>query len=500
MRLLAPRRLSRKTDESVSIETQTIGIDEWAAANGHTIVQATEDLDVSGGTYIRDRPEIGPWLTPEHLDEWDGLVLYKIDRGFRNHYDFVTFVHDFCEPHGKVIISVGEGIDTSTSMGKFILGMLVQFAEWELTRMKERRSDAAKRFRSDARWNGGSIAFGYRPQQREHGDGFDLVPAIEPWTFRDRNYPATALIAREMAEAAINLTSALKIASSLEARGIPTPQDGFRLKNGEQRQGRWRQTTVLAILRNPALRGYVTQTMPSGKGKRYTEPKIIRNEDGTPVRRDPVLDDKTWYRLQAALDSMSKQRTRARSNAHPLLGVAFCGKVDEAGKLCGAPLYALRQANARWSYYVCSARQQGRCGARGIPMPDLDARIETEMTAAYSKIPFPEKVVTPGIDHAAELAVIDGQIAELDQAHKDGDLHTRAYSRQVSELETIREALEAEQQPGEVEYEDADDTVAERFLAADLEGRRRIMLYLNIRITALLISKGNIAVSLQVKI
>ncbi|MGH3171412.1 MAG: hypothetical protein ACRDN0_36825, partial [Trebonia sp.] len=65
MRLLAPRRLSRKTDESVSIETQTIGIDDWARANGHVIVKATEDLDVSGGVPIRERPEIGPWLTPE---------------------------------------------------------------------------------------------------------------------------------------------------------------------------------------------------------------------------------------------------------------------------------------------------------------------------------------------------------------------------------------------------------------------------------------------------
>jgi hypothetical protein len=129
-------------------------------------------------------------------------------------------------------------------------------------------------------------------------------------------------------------------------------------------------------------------------------------------------------------------------------------------------------------------------------MADLDARVLAEMTAKYSKVPYPEKVVTPGVDHTAEIAVIDAQIAELDQAHKDGELHTRAYSRQVSDLETTREALETEQKPGGVEYEDADDTVAERFAAADLEGRRQIMLSLGIKVTAVLISKGNIAVSL----
>jgi DNA invertase Pin-like site-specific DNA recombinase len=486
MRLLAPRRLSRKTDESVSIETQTIGIDDWAGANGHVIVKATEDLDVSGGVPIRERPDIGPWLTPEHLDDWDGLVLYKIDRGFRNHYDFVTFVHDFCEPHGKVIISVGEGIDTSASMGKFMLGMLVQFAEWELTRMKERRRDAAKRLRSSARWNGGTVSYGYRPVCLCHHDAkCPSAPRTAGWEIEPD--PETAPVVRKMADMAIAGQSASAIVRWLNDEGVPTPQHGAE----------WRKTSVLAVLRNPGLRGFVVQSRPDGTGRRYIEPKIIRNDDGTPVRREPILDDETWFRLQAALDRMSRGHGVPRSDGHPLLGVAFCGKDG-----CGAPLYALRQTSRHrknvktYMYYACSARSDGECDAKGIPMADLDARMLAEMTAAYRKILYPEKVVTPGVDHAAEIAVIDARIAELDQAHKDGELHTRAYSRQVSELETIRDTLEAEQTPGGVEYVDADDTVAERFAAADLEGRREIMLALGIRVKALLISKGNIAVSL----
>ena len=154
MRLLAPRRISRSTKASTSTQGQEVDTGDWAGLHGHTIVVATEDLSVSGGVPIRERPEIGPWLTPEHLADWDGIAFSKIDRGFRDHYDFITFVHDFCEPHGKIVISTGEGIDTSTDMGKFMLGMLVQFAEWELTRMKKRRSEAAVRLRNDARWNG----------------------------------------------------------------------------------------------------------------------------------------------------------------------------------------------------------------------------------------------------------------------------------------------------------------------------------------------------------
>lgn len=489
MRLLAPRRLSRKTDESVSIETQTIGIDEWARANGHVVVKATEDLDVSGGVPIRERPDIGPWLTPEHLNDWDALVLYKIDRGFRNHYDFVTFVHDFCEPHGKVIISVGEGIDTSTSMGKFMLGMLVQFAEWELTRMKERRRDAAKQLRYSARWNGGTASYGYRPVCLcHHETKCPSAPRTAGWELEPN--PKTVPILRKMVDMALAGPSAGAIVRWLTDEGIPTSQYGTK----------WTTQSVLTVLRNPGLRGFVVQSRPDGSGRRYAQAKIIRNEDGKPVQREAILDDETWFKLQAALDRMSRGAGVPRSDAHPLLGVAFCGKDG-----CGAPLYALRlygknrkdRKNVKtYMYYACSARNYRECDAKGIPMADLDARVLAEMTAKYSKVPYPEKVITPGVDHAAEIAVIDAQIAELDQAHKDGELHTRAYSRQVSELETIRDTLEAEQTPGGVEYVDADDTVAERFATADLEGRRQIMLALGIRVKALLISKGNIAVSL----
>lgn len=486
MRLLAPRRLSRKAEESVSIETQTIEIDTWAEANGHVIVKATEDLDVSGGVPIRERPDIGPWLTPEHLNDWDGLAVSKIDRGFRNHYDFVTFVHDFCEPHGKVIISTGEGIDTSTSMGKFMLGMLVQFAEWELTRMKERRRDAAKRLRLSARWNGGTVSYGYRAVCLCHHDtacpsstktaGWELEPD-----------PETAPVVRKMADMAIAGQSASAIARWLNDEGVPT----------SQYSAKWQTTTVLAVLRNPGLRGFVVQSRPDGITSRYIEPKIIRDDDGTPVRREAILDDETWFSLQAALDRMSRGRGTPRSSGHQLLQVAFCGK-------CGAPLYALRlygknrkdRENVKtYMYYVCSRRKDG-CNVKGIPMDVLDARVLAEMTAKYSKVPYPEKVVTPGVDHAAQIAVIDAQIAELDQANLDGELHTRAYSRQVTELEKIRENLEAEQKPGGVEYIDADDTVAERFAAADLEGRRQIMLALGIKVKALRVTKDNIAVSL----
>ncbi len=53
----------------------------------------------------------------------------------------MTFYHEFCERYGKKIISVGEeGPDMSAPMGRMFAGILVQFAEWELQSIGERRT------------------------------------------------------------------------------------------------------------------------------------------------------------------------------------------------------------------------------------------------------------------------------------------------------------------------------------------------------------------------
>jgi hypothetical protein len=69
------------------------------------------------------------------------------------------------------------------------------------------------------------------------------------------------------------------------------------------------------------------------------------------------------------------------------------------------------------------------------------------------------------------------------------------YSRQVTNLEKLREALAAEETPESTDYEYDEDTVADRFLAAGPEQRRQMMLDLGIRVDAVLIAKGELSVN-----
>ena len=118
LRALVARRLSRLTDASTHMTTEAESIEAFCARKGIEIVHSTEDLDVSGGQSIKERPGVGKFLADEFLDSWDVLILYRLDRGFRNHYDFVTWYHEYVTGHGKQLISVGEDIDMSTPMGR----------------------------------------------------------------------------------------------------------------------------------------------------------------------------------------------------------------------------------------------------------------------------------------------------------------------------------------------------------------------------------------------
>lgn len=467
MRLLATGRLSRKTDTSTSVETQLQAIRSYAEMHGHQIIEVDPDLNVSGAVPIRDRPSIGPWLAPDRLAEWDGLIGFKIDRLFRDHYDYVTFYHDVAQQHGKVIIAVGEGIDTSTQMGRMMAGLLAQFAEWELERMRDRRRDAAARLRDAARWNGGKVPYGYRPAKAE--GGYILVP----------DEGGTADIVRELAAKVIAGRSCTSLVTELNRRNIPSAQGK-----------RWGNGTVLRILRDPKLRGYIMHWPPRQPGQPRPAPEVTRGPDGLPVRREAVLDDKTWQALQEALDAHSSPESGARSNAALLLQVAFCAE-------CERPLYCDSRNGHR--YYRCSGRTEARagterCTAPAIPADELEEGVEHKLLSICGDVQRMVRVREPGEDHSAELAQVSEAISSL-QADRyqrglfKGDKGAAEYAAIMSGLEERRAHLESlPQRPAGYRLEPAGMTYAAHWAGLDAEGRRAFLLECEVRVLGARIS------------
>ncbi|MCZ4122022.1 recombinase family protein [Streptomyces sp. H39-S7] len=173
-RVLAVIRLSVNRDDSTSAEKQREGIEHWTcgpAVNGRVVGYA-EDLDVSGSLHPFKRPALGPWLA-ERFDEFDVIAVWKLDRLTRRSAHF-SEIYEWCQKRGKAIVSVTDGIDMSTPMGKMFAQIIAAFAEGELDTIKARALSGSLARLKKGVWVGGVLPFGYQ-FQRQEGGGKKLV-------------------------------------------------------------------------------------------------------------------------------------------------------------------------------------------------------------------------------------------------------------------------------------------------------------------------------------
>lgn len=470
MRLLAPTRISRKTDASTSEDTQLVTMERFASAYGHELIPVVPDLSVSGAVPIRERPGIGPWLADDRLHEWDGVITPKLDRLFRDQADFVLFYRDFCEAHGKVIISAGEGIDTSTEVGKLVASILVMFAEMERGRMRVRRRDAAARIREALRWNGGRVHFGYEAYQ----DG-------AAWYLRPQAGDAATI--NYWADEVLTGRSCASMEVEMNRRGIKT-------NYGKK----WRDGTILAILRSPALRGFVMHYPPRKKGQPVPRPVPVLGDDGMPLRREPVMDDEKWFRLQTVLDRNGTRKSGTRRRASKLLRVVFCA-------LCDRPLYVNYYRRDSRANYACAGIREtvagpgNKCPARTLPADWLESLAEDLFLAEAGSVEITMTIAVADDGQAAELAAVGTQIADLTrekyvlrQVREDYDMLMDALTRRHAELSA---APRLRPEPREVP---TGQTFAQRWeeLAGDDDARRNLMIKAGFKIKVAKLPAGTV--------
>ena len=163
-----------------------------------------DDGGVSGGTL--ERPALKRLLADIEVGLVDVVVVYKIDRLSRSLMDFAKLVQVF-DQNDVTFVSVTQSFNTTTSMGRLTLNILLSFAQFEREVIGERVRDKIAASRARGMWMGGPVPLGYRVENRKL-----LVDE------------AGAATVRRVFEAFAEIGSATRALPTLRAEGLLTKQ------------------------------------------------------------------------------------------------------------------------------------------------------------------------------------------------------------------------------------------------------------------------------------
>ncbi len=123
-----------------------------------------DDGGLSGGTM--ERPALQRLLADIKSGKVQIVVVYKVDRLTRSLADFAKIV-DVLDAHGASFVSVTQQFNTTTSMGRLTLNMLLSFAQFEREIAGERIRDKIAASKAKGMWMGGNVPLGYDVKERK---------------------------------------------------------------------------------------------------------------------------------------------------------------------------------------------------------------------------------------------------------------------------------------------------------------------------------------------
>jgi DNA invertase Pin-like site-specific DNA recombinase len=305
----------------------------WVAVGEHY-----DDGGFSGASL--ERPAMQRLLAAIDAGSVDCVVVYKVDRLSRSLLDFARLMERF-DRRKVSFVSVTQEFNTTTSLGRLTLNILLSFAQFEREIISERTRDKLSAARRKGKWIGGWPVMGYNVDSK---GGRLIVNAKEATQVQE--------IYRIAAES-----------ETLEAALRAIQAGGFRTKAWTSRAGRrhvarpFTRMTLRLMLSNVLYTGVVKH-----KGTIY------------PGEHERVVEQAVWEQVNTNLMLRSvHQRGRIhRRQEVPLSGLLYCGGCESALSLS----YTTKQSR-KYRYYCCpAARGKGNSCSQGpVAAPDLEASI-----------------------------------------------------------------------------------------------------------------------------
>ena len=357
---------------------------------------------------------------------FDGIIFFRLDRLTRNTRDLYWLIDLFREKEID-FVSVRENLDSSTAIGRVVIGILGILSAFERELTGERvKASCIARVRL-GKWVGGNVPFGYK-----------LIPDGDPLPNGRQPHkiiidPETGAKLRFVWEMAADNRSLYEIAQELIRRGIKTPTQKI-----------WRKQSISWIIKNPFHKGYIKYGDEIHKG---THPAIV--------------DEELWEKANRILTAKLPGHRfvkRTPEYIYLLSGLLKCGK-------CGSH-YVCESGNGhieKFFYYVCGRSKQGlgcdssRLSARGFDDALIDyfkrasndqeiiiKAIGDAILDSQVKLETLEKMMRPIQDKLVAIQQEANRLLELAMDNKvsEGKTYKDKMAKLDEEIATLEDELE----------------------------------------------------------
>jgi len=415
MQLAAYIRMSTERQED-SPETQLKIIKEYCKQNGHTIVRVYQDLAKSGGS-MEGRAELRELLRDAEQKVFEGVVIYKLDRAFRNLGEQLVTLKKLKSLEVK-LVAVADPLSEGAAGGLIvnILGSVNQF-ERELTgeRIYHHNRELAKK----GKWTGGSRPpLGYRYDKE--------IKKIEV-------VPEEAEIIRQIASTFLKTKGTSTTAWEMNSMGYKT-RDGLS----------WSPQLIHNVLTNPFYIGRVRygyrKTFISESGKKYC--KRSKEYESFPGEHEPLISEDDFNVIQ---DVFSRKDTfKKKSNrVYVFTGIFKCS-------MCGGPVTGAFHSHISKKGYRCLHHIERKDSCKGFQKLEyiIENAIQIELIKNIELVKVLEKSSevstkkTTKSDNGKRIKKMEQKLLRQQEMYEEGidDKETFYRKRKItlSELEKLK--------------------------------------------------------------
>jgi len=342
----------KSTDENLDTEFNTLDAQRESAEayiasqreDGWIVLpEHYDDGGYSGGNL--ERPALQRLLADVEAGNVDCVVVYKVDRLSRSLLDFTRVIEVF-ERHGVSFVSVTQQFNTTNSMGRLILNVLLSFAQFEREIIGERIRDKIAATRRKGKYIGGTPVYGYdvdRERKRL------LVNREE------------ARLVRHVFQRFLEIRSTTRVAQELNAQGHRTK--AWTSEKGIVRPGTaWNKAHIYRMLHNPLHLG-----------------EVPHNGDRYPGEQEAIMPRELWESAQAILAEnyhIRSARTRSKTTAM-LRGILRCGHCG-----CSMGPTFTKKPGRIYRYYLCvqaSKKGHSSCPTRMLPAGEIEGAVVAQL-------------------------------------------------------------------------------------------------------------------------